>query len=118
MVDELIDLMPDFPGKVNHTRCFAHVLNLVAKTVIKQFDAPKKGLFDLNDEELVLADLAAGIELEEDEMRAKVDNDEDMDNEEGWIDEELLLSEDERSQLRASLLPIRLVIVKVSLLQT
>src|SRR3954454_9919562 len=70
MVDKLIDLMPDFPGKVNHTWCFAHVLNLVAKTVIKQFDAPKKGLFDLNHEELVLANLAARIELEEDEMHS------------------------------------------------
>ena len=43
MVSELEKMLPEFPGEAARTRCFAHVVNLVAKSVIKQFDAPKKG---------------------------------------------------------------------------
>lgn len=43
MVSELEKMLPEFPGEAARTRCFAHIVNLVAKSVIKQFDAPKKG---------------------------------------------------------------------------
>ncbi|KAF8075927.1 hypothetical protein FPV67DRAFT_1395746, partial [Lyophyllum atratum] len=42
MVDELEKLVESFPGQANLTRCFNHVLALVAKTVVRQFDVPKK----------------------------------------------------------------------------
>ncbi|KAG1843643.1 hypothetical protein C8R48DRAFT_556094, partial [Suillus tomentosus] len=38
MVDNLADILPSFPGTVNHTRCFLHMINLVAKSLIKEFD--------------------------------------------------------------------------------
>ncbi|TDL29000.1 hypothetical protein BD410DRAFT_702115, partial [Rickenella mellea] len=38
MTTELADLIDAFPGDANRTRCFAHILNLVAKSVIRQFD--------------------------------------------------------------------------------
>ncbi|KAF8961706.1 hypothetical protein BDZ97DRAFT_1611099, partial [Flammula alnicola] len=37
MISELEILLPDFSA-VNHTRCFLHVNNLVARTLVKQFD--------------------------------------------------------------------------------
>ncbi|KAG2050834.1 hypothetical protein BDR06DRAFT_833129, partial [Suillus hirtellus] len=38
MVDDLTDILPSFPGTVNHIRCFLHTINLVAKLLIKEFD--------------------------------------------------------------------------------
>ena len=43
MIDELEDLLPGF-WKVNHTRCFLHVNNLVGRTLVRQFDVPKPRL--------------------------------------------------------------------------
>jgi hypothetical protein len=42
MITYLGKRLKEFPGEANRTRCFAHVLNLVAKCIMKQFDAPKK----------------------------------------------------------------------------
>jgi hypothetical protein len=41
MIDKLSSMLEDFPGAANWTRCFSHILNLVAKCVMKQFDLPK-----------------------------------------------------------------------------
>ena len=41
MVDELADLLEDFPGESNRTRCFTHIINLIAKSIIKPFNVPK-----------------------------------------------------------------------------
>jgi hypothetical protein len=41
MIEELVDMVPDFLGPANQRQCFMHVLNLIAKTIIKQFDIPK-----------------------------------------------------------------------------
>jgi hypothetical protein len=42
MIDELVDLLPNFPGSANRCRCFFHIVNLIAKSLLKQFDVPKK----------------------------------------------------------------------------
>jgi hypothetical protein len=112
MIEELEFLVDDFTGKVNQTRCFDHVLNLVAKTITKVFDAPKKRGEMLGDDEELLAALAQDIKLEEDELLRNED-DEDDDDIEGWINEQDLLSEEEWRRLNEDLLPICLVIVKV-----
>lgn len=38
MVEELADIVPDYPD-VNYSWCFLHVVNLIAKPLIKQFNA-------------------------------------------------------------------------------
>lgn len=119
MVDELVDLLPNFSGQANHCRCFLHIVNLVAKTLLKQFDVPKKDAESaLDDAERELLELAAGIELEEmvtvAEAGAGDKDDEENDDEEGWVDEIALLSEEERAALREKVGPVRLVLVKVS----
>ncbi|KAG2740485.1 hypothetical protein P692DRAFT_201675684, partial [Suillus brevipes Sb2] len=38
MISELADNVAHFEGKNSQTRCFLHVVNLVAKSLIRQFD--------------------------------------------------------------------------------
>ncbi|KAF8964442.1 hypothetical protein BDZ97DRAFT_1624243, partial [Flammula alnicola] len=38
MIDHLATLLAEFPGSANQTRCFTHILNLVAKCIMRQFD--------------------------------------------------------------------------------
>ena len=40
MIEHLAVVIDTFPGAPNQTRCFAHILNLVAKTVLRQFEGP------------------------------------------------------------------------------
>jgi len=41
MIDALAELIVTFPGAVNRTRCFTHILNLVMKAILHQFDVSK-----------------------------------------------------------------------------
>jgi hypothetical protein len=52
MIDELCALLAAFPGAENQTCCFAHIINLIAKTVIQQFDIPKAREGEVVDEAL------------------------------------------------------------------
>jgi hypothetical protein len=99
MIDQLVDLLPKFPGQVNQCRCFLHIFNLITKTLLKQFDVPKKGVdVALDEAEWQLLELAAGIDLDKMVTVAKngLGGDSvDKDNVEGWVDEmELLLAEE------------------------
>jgi hypothetical protein len=38
MIDELAGQLQDFPGEANHAQCFTHILNLVVKSIMHQFD--------------------------------------------------------------------------------
>ncbi|KAJ8585005.1 hypothetical protein M405DRAFT_691539, partial [Rhizopogon salebrosus TDB-379] len=38
MVRELSDKVPAFRGAMTHTRCFLHTVNLVAKSLIREFN--------------------------------------------------------------------------------
>ncbi|KAJ7437457.1 hypothetical protein B0H11DRAFT_1650415, partial [Mycena galericulata] len=38
MIDTLATLLPNFGGKKDHTRCFTHIINLVAKSFLRLFD--------------------------------------------------------------------------------
>lgn len=46
MVKHLATLVENFPGAANQTRCFTHILNLVAKSILRQFDVAKKAADD------------------------------------------------------------------------
>ncbi|KAG2086662.1 uncharacterized protein F5147DRAFT_556401, partial [Suillus discolor] len=41
MIEALSDLIPSFPGNPNCAWCFNHVIALIAKSLIHQFDVPK-----------------------------------------------------------------------------
>ena len=118
MVTELAKLLHDFPGEANRTRCFAHIVNLIAKSLIRQFDIPKKQADEeLSAAEKELQELAQDLELYEVQTRLEEmeqANDEEADDLEGWVDEVDLLSEEEQEQLSESVRLVRLVLVKVT----
>jgi hypothetical protein len=124
MVEELEELLPEF-SRVNHTRCFLHVNNLVARTLVRQFDIPKEkptaAEDDDDDPDQELRELAGDIDLEERHTREALleeigDGELGLDDDgEGWIDEMAALSQAEREGLQKSLRPVQMILVKVSL---
>jgi hypothetical protein len=124
MISELANILPDF-SEVGHTRCFLHIVNLVAKSIIKQFDLQKgQGDRYLDKAEQELVDLASVDDLEDEQanqiMEHEIDGDIDVgdganDNNDGWIDETMLLSPSERQRSEEDIHPVKLVLAKVSL---
>ena len=123
MIEHLAVLVDSFPGSANQTLCFAHILNLVAKSVLRQFEAPKgkdkKAIDDAAKELAVIFD-----EMDDDVDKSEIsknggdgdDVDDDVvdDDEDGLPDEQDEMSEDELLSLQESVKPIRLVLTKVS----
>ena len=124
MIDHLAVLVDTFPGAANQMRCFAHILNLVAKRVLRQFEALKKGKSVDDAAAKELAAVVDEISLNKDEEASDggsdddgdecddVDDDVVDDDEEGVQDDEL--SEDELMSVKENVKPIRLVLTKVS----
>ena len=126
MIDELQELIPEFAGSVSHTRCFLHIVNLIAKLLIRQFDAKKAGAKG----DHKMAELQRELEEEEafqngdieiDDKDKDDDNDDELaekkkvDNDEGWVDEAEEMTEKEKDELEKSIQPVKLALVKVRL---
>jgi hypothetical protein len=122
MIKHLSTVIENFPGAANQTRCFTHILNLIAKSILRQFDTCKKAIdsdpIDLNDATRSLAVLA--LELEDspaeldDNSEEEGEDDVSEDDEEGLGDEDGGMSEDEVAELEENIVPIRLMLTKVS----
>jgi len=126
MIEHLATLIENFPGAANQTRCFTHILNLVAKSILRQFEAPKSkgnvlddaarelaGVFDDLDD-LDDNDVASNGGGNEDDEEGDVDDDVLDDDEDGLPDERDGMSEEELARLEKSVKPVRLVLTKVS----
>ena len=129
MIENLADLIEHFPGAVNQICCFVHILNLVAKSILQQFDVQKRTVgdesMDFDNARTVLDALA--LELEGNGMLAPVDSvegelddsgiDDDEkegdDNDDGLGDERNGMSEEEVRELEESLVLIQLMLTKV-----
>ncbi|KAF5309387.1 hypothetical protein D9619_012291 [Psilocybe cf. subviscida] len=110
--NELPALVPSFAGEAARTRCFAHIVNLTAKALLRQFDVPKKDADDaLDDAARELRQLASNIEAEE-QMAQGVDEAE-SDDEDGWVDYRDEMTEAERKKLEKCIAPMRLLLVKL-----
>ncbi|GBE84423.1 hypothetical protein SCP_0604020 [Sparassis crispa] len=109
MIDELAKLIESFQGQANHARCFNHIMNLMAKTFLCQFDVPKGKTKDaLDDAERALIELAKGLNMgEEDGHEENAPN-----NINGWKDECLGLTSEECKVLDMSIQPVKLILVK------
>ena len=116
MIEHLAVLIDTFPGASNQTRCFAHILNLVAKSVLRQFEAPKKGKA-VDDAAKELAAVVNEIDGDNDEASDSgtnesgdecddVDDEVIDDNEDGLPDEQDELSEEELLSVKESVKPI------------
>jgi hypothetical protein len=116
MIDELSELLEEFPGSANRTRCFNHILNLVAKSVMKQFDVPKARAGEALDAAAeALVGLSGDIESQETyQDRDLVGDNEKDDNSEGLVDIRQEMSDEEIAVLDKMLRPVWLVLAKVS----
>jgi len=108
MVANLADILPSFPGTANHIRCFLHTINLVAKSLIKEFDMSRRDVTEALDDD---GSDSEGSDREDPELNVDIADYDDMD---GWVDEANLLSDHQRKQLQHDIRPIKLVLVKVS----
>ncbi|KAF8219771.1 hypothetical protein L208DRAFT_1337857 [Tricholoma matsutake] len=122
MIEELTNLLDNFPGPANQTRCFLHILNLVVKSIIQQFDLPKsKKTSDNEDEDdptldvamAELLKLAVDIDLEEQITVSAGDDEVGDDDDEGRVDEHEEMTEDELKELAASMQPVQLLLTKL-----
>jgi len=118
MIDELELLLEDFPGAANRARCFTHILNLVVKSIMKQFDLPQVKKDDISDEvTMELLKLAGDIEEEEaatirdDEA---CDDENDADNTEDWVDKRMKMSCEELDELEDAVRSVRFLLTKAS----
>ena len=50
MIKELAVQLNDFPGSASQVWCFTHILNLVVKSIMHQFNVPEKKIGDVTDE--------------------------------------------------------------------
>ncbi|KAG2034883.1 hypothetical protein BDR03DRAFT_869208, partial [Suillus americanus] len=95
------------------TQCFLHIMNLMAKSLIYEFDTKSGSSTDPE-----LDKLTRNIEIEDTQTAGEDPNkhQESEDNDEGWVDELQLLEEAERKELMDSIHPVKLVLVKMTVL--
>ena len=121
MIEALGRLLDDYPGDPNRARCFNHVIALVAKRMVRQFDVPKAGADEALDEaEEELRNLAEGIDIEELMAKSMQDTDDEdggdnANNDDSNDEMEIELSAEDQADLDVNTRPIRLLLVKVSI---
>lgn len=108
MIEHLATLINTFPGTANQTRCFTHILNLFAKSILRQFEVPKgKGTKAIDNAAKELAAVSDEIDddVEEASKSGSNEGDGDVGNDDvdGLPDERNELSGDELSNLEESL---------------
>lgn len=123
MVDKLAASVPAFGGTASHTCCFLHTVNPVAKSLICKFDVTKKHADIALDSATATNDNDDSVQVELDELSEEIDREDAKmiaeddalkDNDDGWVNEMEELADDERFTLEASILPVKLALVKVS----
>ena len=105
MVEELRELVPEFAGSASHTCCFLHIVNLIAKSLIRQFDVKKVTV----EQDHELAELRRELADEEAAFQGgmvgadDVEVVDEVDNDEGWVDEMEDLTDKEKEELDQSI---------------
>jgi hypothetical protein len=91
MINSLTEILSHFPGAANRARCTAHIVNLVTKIILRQFDVRKKAkepkklpenandipleVVDDDSSDVDLSSLAEGLDREEQEVADDEDDD-------------------------------------------
>jgi len=126
MINDLMRRVAIFGGEASHMHCFLHVVNLVAKSMICQFDVKKKdadaalAASEREHERKKLVEDWGSDDSDDDKvdgelngMENKGDDGDTTDDDNGWIDKVELLTEREREALKKAIQPLKLVLVKV-----
>jgi ABC-type Zn2+ transport system substrate-binding protein/surface adhesin len=108
MIQYLGHAIDEFPGPSNQTRCFAHTVNLIAKSILKPFEARKmKDIQEFNDVVQGLADTSKEDNIMEEDGEDEDDHEDEDEDKEG---------EDEgEDKFDMSLGPIKSMLLKVCL---
>ena len=115
MINELAKLIEEFPGAPNRTRCFNHVIALVAKRVVRQFDVPvRKENEIMDDDEKELQGLAQGQDVEEEQSQREIEIEENECDDDDGDDGALAMEGIASDEFDRSLRPVRTLLVKVS----
>ena len=124
MIDEMEEMISSFRGSRARSRCFCHIINLVAKMVLRQFEPPKRkskaGTHreeEDDDEDLDLTDWEKELEEMMDDLDFD-DEDEDApgaDNIDGIYDIRDEMSAEERATMELEIRPVKKMLLKVSL---
>ena len=118
MIEELQECIPEFAGSASHTCCFLHIVNLIAKLLLCQFDAQQMTV----EGDHKLAELWRELADEEAAFQGRMvggDDDkavEEVDNDDRWVDEVDNPTDKEKEDLERSIRPVKLALVKVRLL--
>ena len=73
MIKKLMSWLIEFPGAANCARCFTHILNLVVKSIMSQFDVPRSDPDVINEGACKIQKLVGDIERE----KLETQNDQD-----------------------------------------
>lgn len=124
MVAHLEAMLEAFGGDYARTRCFLHILNLTAKSLLKQFDVKViHNVEEVDDDVRRLLEMARKLALEDSEgvgdgdsgeTRDDEDDEIDSDDEESWVDEVASLDDEERGQFEEEVRPVKMTLAKVS----
>jgi hypothetical protein len=124
MVDFLELTIDNFPGQEHHVQCFLHITNLVANTLLRQFDAPTRNTGSLAGRAVIsgnpetsdteLEKLTDGIEVEETEMIFADEGVEEQENVKDWEDARAYMTTTERANHDVTVQAVTKVLVKVS----
>ena len=112
-------LLPKYPGQANHTQCFLHMTNLIAKSLLYIFDNDKKKQSSTiagKDIAAELEDLSEGLETDEWVMATETeghDAKEGTDDTEGLVDLVAEMGPKKHIVHEEHIHSLRLVLVKV-----
>jgi hypothetical protein len=126
MVESLAKIMADFPGEANRSRCLAHIVNLVVKIILRQFDVSSKkkknspelnGDGDVNVTKEDIEEMERTLDKEEKEMDEGDEDDgegEDGERLERDVDDMEDAMEEEIKEVSNQVKPVRQVLFKVN----
>lgn len=122
MTEHLAAVLAKFGGQFARTRCFLHITNLTARSLLNEFDVKGSDALataDADEQEL----LAFAKELEDEVREAQRDagdevepNDDDgalEDDDESWVDEVASLSSEELEAFKEEVRPVKMMLLKV-----
>ena len=116
MIDKLESRLMDFPGASNCAWCFTHILNLVIKSIMYQFNVRTYDTNERYEPELAgdINDInAEELELEGEQEDYCDDEPENPDNAEGWIGEQDGMEDKDIEELEDKIQPIQFLLTKV-----
>jgi hypothetical protein len=116
MIDSMAEIIEGFPGEENCVRCFNHIINLVAKSLLRLFEVSKKKWGAEAD--VALRELASDLDLKDMEMQRDAfaaGGDVGVDDDNDVVDEIAKMSDKEVREFRKAVLPITKALLKVRL---